>query len=1273
MVCNIILSIISTNGIGERIALINGFDELAYLKGNPDIAEAINDGDIEDIQLHFEEIGLADIREGLRKYHYRFEPFNESLYLEMFPDIKEAIEKGLFSKAFQHFYANGYKEIIEGSRPWTEINMEQISKNEKEAIDIDTGIEQLENPNNFINGFDEDAYLKGNPDIEDIQLHFEEIGLADIREGLRKFHYRFEPFNESLYLEMFPDIKEAIEKGLFPKAFQHFYANGYKEIIEGSRPWPEVYGENSEVDEIINKAVEPTPEKVIVVLGVPRSGLTMMTSLLGGNSDATAWFLPYSTRSQENKEPFKDFASLKKAYSDTFPNEEPMKNTVIISATTADLNHIELLLKSLYNLEEKGVQISIIWMVRDIHHTYISQMETAFKYWGGTEPVYNKETYTAYVNFVKNSYLKLVEFVYDFDTALVEYEGFLKSPEENLKSIYDWIGIDCTIFDDDLRFESKHIAGDPSFQCDLILKEQALLREEKWSKITSLEGAIDPLLQNFIDFQQERKEILFNNPVPYSFDWFQRRLFEKHFDKEYYFETYEDIQKSGMDPIEHYLTHGWRENRNPNAEFETKWYRENVFDDDETPSFLHYLLVGRFKVELEHEHVGIMENLKIIDPETYEITDDLILEAPKFKSPKVSIIVPAYNEEQYTMACIESIIENTEEGVSYEIIVMDDKSPDESARLIERNLKNVKFITNGINYGFLMNCNKGATFAIGEYLLFLNNDTNVQPGWLSSLVELIESADDIGMVGSRLVYPTGQQQEAGGIIWDDASGWNFGRLGDPSKPEFNYVKEADYLTGAAMMIRTSLWEEIGGFDTRYIPAYYEDTDLAFEARRHGYRTLYQPKSVVIHFEGISHGTDLGSGIKKYQVVNKENFFNKWKEVLQGEQFPNAQEVFLARDRSAKKRHLLYVDYYLPHYDQDAGSKATFQYLKILAENNIQVHFVGDNFYDYPDTPYLDALQQMGIEVLHGNWYAKHFKKWYAKHGKYFDYAVLSRPHIAVKYVDIIRDYSDAKIIYMGHDLHFLREQREYKIKGDHKYLESSQRWQESEMDLIHRCDVAYFFSGVEKEEILKIDTQATVDVVPLYIYDHFKEITVSSSNRQDIMFVGGFGHSPNVDAMLWFVSEIWPIILKNMPEVKLYIIGSKVPEEIVSLASQSVIVTGYVDDDTLDAFYAKCKVVVAPLRYGAGIKGKIVDALYNGMPIVTTSIGAEGLVDSSEIMVIADKSEKFAQDVLTLYNDDALADTYAQNALTYCKEYFSVKMAKDKMSNIFQEFKEKGK
>ena len=1136
-----------------------------------------------------------------------------------------------------------------------------------------------------IKQFDEQSYLKANPDVQEAidsalfrsaAEHVELVGFRELQEGGRAFHSDYKAFDEALYLELYPDIEKAVTNGDFKSAFEHFCLFGYSEIVTGVRIWEKFEGTTSDPEEMHLESVDEskeillvTPQKVIAVVGIPRSGLTVTTAMLAGNCQASAWFLPYATRKAFGIEPFRDFDSIQKSYSEVFPNEEPLKNTLFISETTADLEALTFLHKSLKNLEESGAEVELLWITRDPHHTYISQIEAAHKYWGAENAVYDESTYHGYIDFLKNSYLAIFDLSSNFKTSLISYEKLVSNPNKYITSLYHTLNLSSNTDQNPLTLDVPHIVGDPSFTAEAVLNDRTLEREKKWSSISYLDSSLEGFHRTFVSAMLERKKLLCNASLPCSLQEYQSLLLEKHFDSDYYNSTYEDIKQNSVNPLEHYISAGWKEDRNPNDAFETRWYRENIFDDGMTPSYLHFLLKGQFEV-VQEESIGIMDDLKIIDPESYVISDDLVLVAPKYKNPKVSIIIPAYNEEKYTMACIESIIKNSEDDVSYEIIIMDDKSPDESARLIERNLKNIKFITNGVNFGFLLNCNKGATFAIGEYLLFLNNDTNVQPGWLSSLVTLIESADDIGMVGSRLVYPTGQQQEAGGIVWNDASGWNFGRLDDPHKPEYNYVKEADYLTGAAMMIRSSLWEEIGGFDERYVPAYYEDTDLAFEVRKHGYRALYQPLSVVIHFEGISNGTDLGSGIKRYQVVNKENFFNKWKEELTKEQFVNAQDVLLARDRSGTKRHLLYVDHYLPHYDQDAGSKATFQYLQILTQNNIQVHFLGDNFYNYPDTPYLDALQQMGIEVLHSNWYAKNWKKWFAENGKYFDYAVLSRPHIASKYVETIRAHSDAKIIYMGHDLHFLREEREYKIKGDEKYLESSQKWQEAEMELIHQCDVSYFFSDVEKEEILKIDAKASVDVVPLYIYEQFKVNNIPSSKREDVMFVGGFAHSPNVDATLWFVQEIWPDILKALPSAKFYIIGSKAPDEILALASESIVVTGYIDDETLDAYYDKCKVVVAPLRYGAGIKGKIVDALYNGMPLVTTSIGAEGLQNSASSMLISDDPETFAKHVIELYTNETLADQYAQNALQYCKRNFSTQMAKEKMSNIFTEFKE---
>ena len=246
----------------------------------------------------------------------------------------------------------------------------------------------------------------------------------------------------------------------------------------------------------------------------------------------------------------------------------------------------------------------------------------------------------------------------------------------------------------------------------------------------------------------------------------------------------------------------------------------------------------------------------------------------KQEHPKVSIVIPVYNQIHYTYACLLSILEHTRD-VSYEILIADDVSTDATARLGDF-AEGLAICRNRENQGFLRNCNQAAEKARGEYVMFLNNDTQVTGGWLSSLVGLIESDDSIGMVGSKLVYPDGRLQEAGGIIWSDGSGWNYGRLDDPDKPEYNYVKDVDYISGAAILLPVWLWKQIGGFDTRFAPAYCEDSDLAFEVRRAGYRVVYQPLSKVIHFEGISNGTDVqGTGLKRYQVENSKKLKEKW--------------------------------------------------------------------------------------------------------------------------------------------------------------------------------------------------------------------------------------------------------------------------------------------------------------------------------------------------------------------------------------------------------------
>jgi GT2 family glycosyltransferase/methyl-accepting chemotaxis protein len=666
----------------------------------------------------------------------------------------------------------------------------------------------------------------------------------------------------------------------------------------------------------------------------------------------------------------------------------------------------------------------------------------------------------------------------------------------------------------------------------------------------------------------------------------------------------------------------------------------------------HYRLVE----EVERSRLYLIEanGLSITEVNSNEMPIDEYepLNFKVEKAPLVSIIIPVYNQFNYTYHCLKSILLNTE-NVSYEIIIADDKSDDITLD-INKVVTGINVIRNHKNLHFLRNCNNAAKVAEGKYILFLNNDTQVQVNWLKPMVDLIENDLSIGMTGSKLVYADGTLQEAGGIFWKDGSAWNYGNRQNPGDSEFNYVKEVDYISGASILIRRELWNRIGGFDDRFAPAYCEDSDLAFEVRKLGYKVVYQPKSVVIHYEGISNGTDLTKGIKKYQVENGIKFFDKWKEILQSEHYPNAEDVFLARDRGGKKRHILFIDHYVPHYDKDAGSKTVYMYLKMFVKKGFMITFLGDNFYQHQ--PYTDELQQMGINVLYGLKYAEHWQDWMIENIKYFDIIYLSRPHISIKYIDFIKERSKGKIIYYGHDLHYLRLRREYEINHDKELLKLAEHFYEQEYYIMRKVDVVYYLSDAEIKEINRNDSTINAKLMAVYIFNDFMKVKYTPEERTGLLFVGGFGHEPNVDAVLWFVKYIYPSVYKRLG-IPFYIVGSNVVEKISQIEQEGVILKGFVSDSELQELYFSCRISIIPLRYGAGVKGKVVESLRFGLPVVTTHIGAEGLKHADKVLNIQNADESMIEAICELYIDESKLSNMSKDGQEYISQYYSFEAA----------------
>ncbi len=641
-------------------------------------------------------------------------------------------------------------------------------------------------------------------------------------------------------------------------------------------------------------------------------------------------------------------------------------------------------------------------------------------------------------------------------------------------------------------------------------------------------------------------------------------------------------------------------------------------------------------------------------PEIFSVSDvdvnshEIIF--PAYDRPEVSIIVPVYNQYKTTLSCLMSIVKNTQD-IKYEVIVADDKSSDITSTISNR-IKNIRVVRAEKNQGFLGNCNNAVKFAAGTYVVLLNNDTNVQSGWLRSLIDVIQKDPIVGMVGPKLLFEDGVLQEAGGIVWSDATGWNFGRGQDPNGPEFNYTREVDYISGACLLLQKSLWERVNGFDERFRPAYYEDTDLAFQIRSLGLKVVYQPKSVVVHFEGVSNGTDLGSGIKKYQLKNREVFYQKWESVLKKNHYDNGRDVFKARERN-KGKTILIIDHYVPFYDKDAGSKSTFLYVKSMLQLGYRIKFLGANF--FPHQPYTDVLQSLGVEVIYGERYARNWSSWLESNIKDIDVIYLHRPHITEDFIDVIRKLKDIpKLVYFGHDLHYLRLLREFELTGDESSSKASKDWRKREVCIFNKVDLILYPSSVEVGVVKSISSRYNVEQLPLYPLE-FTTKNYNHSSRRDLLFVGGFGHPPNVDGMLWFLDDIFPNILQNNPAIVLHIVGSNVPELVSSRKNTNVVVHGFLSDSDLEQLYSEVRLCIVPLRFGAGIKGKVLEAIQYNIPIVTTSIGAEGLPRAEDVMVIEDEPNSFARAVLSLYEEEKNAQIYCDAHHDYIERYFSQK------------------
>lgn len=623
---------------------------------------------------------------------------------------------------------------------------------------------------------------------------------------------------------------------------------------------------------------------------------------------------------------------------------------------------------------------------------------------------------------------------------------------------------------------------------------------------------------------------------------------------------------------------------------------------------------------------------------------------PTVEAPTASVIVPVHNKFDYTYRCLASL-RLMPNATTFEVVLVDDGSSDRT-RDVAALVSGIRVVRHEAAQGFVGACNAGGAAARGEHIVLLNNDTEVSPHWLDRLLEPFALFDDVGLVGAKLIFADGRLQEAGGIVWRDGRAANYGRLGSARDPRFGYLRDTDYCSGACVALPAPLWRELGGFDPAFAPAYYEDTDLAFRVRATGRRVLYQPMSEILHFEGVSNGQDTATGMKRFQAINQPRFLERWGRSLRANGTASDRDPRVIE--RGYPRQVLVIDSEVPQPDRSAGHHAAVQEIRLLQSLGYRPTFLPQNLAWLGR--YNELLNRLGVETIHAPFWLS-LEDFISQRGGEFDLIYITRYQVAEAVLPLLRQFiPEAPIVFNNADLHFLRAIRESIDSPEPVRQQEAMVVREAELAVMRAVDLTLSYSDVE-HAVIQSHTMGEAKVALCPWVAEPRAGGPGFAEREDIAFLGGYRHPPNVRAVEFFATEVMPLLRRRRPGIRFRIYGSFPPASFARLAGEDVIVEGFVDrvEDALD----RARLFVAPLLTGAGLKGKVIEALASGVPAVLSPIAAEGVgVRDGLEAAIARTPQEWAERIAALYDDEAAWAAMARAATSFVAEAYSFDRAR---------------
>jgi len=604
-------------------------------------------------------------------------------------------------------------------------------------------------------------------------------------------------------------------------------------------------------------------------------------------------------------------------------------------------------------------------------------------------------------------------------------------------------------------------------------------------------------------------------------------------------------------------------------------------------------------------------------------------------NPSVSVLIAQWGKVNFTERAVASIQRSQYEG-EIEILVWDNASPGGPGSLAQR--KGITLIEHDENIGFGPAHNAMAERATGDYIIILNNDVVLDPLCIDRLVQAMGDPLNPGAVGPLYRGFDGTVLEAGGVVGNDASGWQLFKGTAPPPSLLRRRYEVHYASAACLMLEREVFLSLDGFDDRYSPAYYEDTDLCMKLRQQGHPVLVEPLAVCFHYEGATSGKDVTSGFKAYQVRNRSRFLRRWVDELQevGEPASFGLAATQAIVGSAE-RSVLWVSPHLPRVDREAGHLRILRMIEQLqADGQHVAMWVRDPFdvdrygrmLESKGVPWFGPVEKSrwhldgsDPEILTGLDDVVRAVDW--------DSVIISFPDVARDLIPVSRGArADLPILIDCVDVHFIREERGLAFGVNPPGGGMSRR---DELAIFRMSDGLITASAYETEVVREALPSVPVTSFPVAAEEPRIEERGPGSGA---LFLGNFNHAPNLDGVEWWIDAIQPRVRASLDDdsFAVRVVGTASGRHRFDWGGNAD-VAGWVED-LADEFRA-ARVFVVPLRYGAGTKGKITVAMAFGIPIVTTPIGAEGFFGATlESLVVAQTEDEFAEACVRLLVDD---------------------------------------